>query len=801
MILVNREAMMRTNNRAKRAALLSLVLIIKLILGQLPAIGQTRRGDARRRPPTTARTQQSSSVGATGEARAGANGDSIVLSSSAKDVKMAHAFVTGKLPDPLRKPPGTVDEMAATLAKQLSARDEGSAAALLTAIMTAGFGVRDRDGSVTQTVQPGQGLAFDAWEVAAMAKMYGESRAVQLTYLTDGLKSIPQLKQASLDTILLEGIRKHARGNQPLLRFWARFIVELGRQADEPYDILGGVESKDVRLDAVQAALILRRLVGDFYAFGQQGKQASNGFSQDDSRGVSARRAADEEHRKPLFTRAAMRREMSPQFVNVRATKSVTRAPQGSPCGSLGEGEAATILDAAATVITTGWGELLGLGGDGAAKYAAFLNIANIVLAYAKFIATYAALETEISVENPPLVRTKNAKPGERRQLAATVTMNTGDWEQINCFRTALNVATGLDFSLLKDGPLKDVEVNWHLDEGGAGDFYSNSTGVTGKKQIVGFAGDGPQIQSAGTYAGIPGKGGAAVGTLTRTKTDKEGKARIYLEGSPKIPYVAAPFVPVMKQAVIRTTIKMKGGDIKGDAVDIAGHVLGGFIGLGKGTGLGGLAGGMATFPLELLYRTDWASSGQLTVPVRDHEPCEGGWYGTMTTSTRHERHSVDYGATQETVIKRDSSYRFEANIKFEGARATVTMESEEFIASDIKGGGSRSTHQQKASAQYSGEVKASVSVSPGGRYDVGFELPRMVGTRQTSGSCERPAPYKCQQPIPTNKPWEFNDPRYMSTISGDVDPNKPNEINETRTWGEPGHLEHRVTVNLKRCM
>ena len=70
--------------------------------------------------------------------------------------------------------------------------------ALYAAVLAAGFGVRDRDGSVMQTVQPGQGLAFRAGEVAAVAKMYGEGRIVDFVYLSGGLKSIPELKQAPL---------------------------------------------------------------------------------------------------------------------------------------------------------------------------------------------------------------------------------------------------------------------------------------------------------------------------------------------------------------------------------------------------------------------------------------------------------------------------------------------------------------------------------------------------------------------------------------------------------------------------
>ena len=170
-----------------------------------------------------------------------------------------------------------------------------------------------------------------------------------------------------------------------------------------------------------------------------------------------------------------------------------------------------------------------------------------------------------------------------------------------------------------------------------------------------------------------------------------------------------------------------------------------------------------------------------------------------MTTTTFVENHTVDYGESRDVVKKFDSSYKFDASVKFEGAKATASIEFEESISSDQKSGYGSITSQQKFTGQYNGEVIVSVNASSG-RYNVGFELPRFVGTYQTSGSCQRPAPLKCEQPTPTAEQKEFSDPRYLPHISGDLDPNNPNEINDTKTIGEPGQLQHRITVNLKRC-
>ncbi|HET7112891.1 MAG TPA: hypothetical protein VFI57_04570, partial [Pyrinomonadaceae bacterium] len=295
--------------------------------------------------------------------------------------------------------------------------------------------------------------------------------------------------------------------------------------------------------------------------------------------------------------------------------------------------------------ITTGWDKLLDY--VGADKYGRFVKIFNILSAYAKFIMTYAMLETEISVNDPPLVRTTSSVAGGERRLTAIVKMNTGMFEDINCFRTALNIATGLDASLIKDGPLEGVEVNWHLTEGGDELLHSGTRG------IVGFKNEGPRIQDAGAYSGIPGKGGTPVQAIPRTKTDREGMASICLQGKPHVPYIGQPRAPVMKRAVVMTTIKMKPGEIKGDAVDLAEQALGGVAAL-------------ISLPVELLYRSDWASTARMEVYVKDWQECNRGWSGTITVTARlHETKDnmpngpSGWNLSHTTEIMKDIEYSF----------------------------------------------------------------------------------------------------------------------------------------------
>lgn len=732
--------------------------LLTLALAQLPLFGQTRRGGTKPAPrPTGPKAQpQSEKV-------------SSVLSSAARGKQMAAAFETGSLPGALPKPAASDDEAAAILARLVSARSHQSTPALLTAITAAGIGVRDSEGNVTQTLRPGQGLVFEAWEIAAMAKMFGESRTVQLSQLSDALKTIPELKQAPLEKILIEGIRKHAQGNQPALRFWARFIVELGRQADEPYDLLTEPEIQNVRLDAIQSALILRRLYGDFYGFAERSKQSTAEFG-----GTQLNWNSSLSAQQNAF-HASNSGGAVPHF-QIAALNFIRRSPQTGPCSELGKGVGATISDAAATVITTGWGQLAEY--IGATRYAKFMNVANIVLAYAKFIATYAALETEITAENPPLVRTRNAEAGGYVKLTAKVTMNVGKWENLNCIRTALNVATGIDFSLLSDGPMEDVEVNWHLDQGGAGDLYSNRTGVTGQRQIVGFWTGGPRIQSAGTHAGLPRAGSAAVGNATRTRSDKEGLARVSLQGSPRVPYLSPPYLPLMKQAVVRTTIKLKGGDVKGDAVDIGGQAL--------GVILGGAAA-LLTMPTELLYRVDWASTATLEVPVKDWETCDEGWYGTVTYSEDWEGPTSGFQKvrrkthTEVIEVKGAVSFadgRVNTTDIYEG-RANVANSCLMFRRNFGSGSGRR-------------EASVKVLLDENGGYKLFISTPGMAITTRTEISACGHGGKQDQSLTKESNGFGVS----VNGVEGRLNPTQPDQI----SGGADVSESVKVTWNLQRC-
>jgi hypothetical protein len=776
------------------------------------AVGQAGR------PGAGARAQKGTGVAAKGgpgaeqQLATQAQGD-VRLVPSAKAQALGTAYREGRLPEPARVPEGDADAQAAELARRVAAGDSNSTAALYAAILAAGFGVRDTDGAMLKTVTPGQGLAFDAFEVAAMAKMYGEGRSAPLSDLGLLLASqSPQLDKKRIADLLLEGVRTHAgEGGSPHLRLWARFVVELGRQRGD--DLLSAKDSALVRLDSVQHAFITLRLTGDFAARSGRGTTGAG-------QAASARPV-------PLGDRRAglgeMRTEGGARFIKAGfgagGFEAEGAAQSGPPCKL--EGDGGTIMDAAALGISTGFGSLMGYLegalGDKAKgfieKYGKFATAVNILLAYAKFVQSYASLETVIEMEGAgPLVRTRNARPGGRKNFVATTRVNIGKWQTYNCIRLALVTAAGIDFSTMNDGPLGGVTVTWHLDSGGDGDAYSNRGGRTGAEQIVGIVNDGPRIQDAGTYAGVGGRAGRAVGNATQTRTDEQGRARVSVEGTPQKNHKMGPVFPVMKRAQISTTVRLKGGDVKGDSVDIISQAMAGLPGL-------------ISMPTELIYRSDWASTAAYEFEVKDWEDCTGGWRGTVEISQtllESDNASKKDPITRVlTVEKRDHIYQYDARISVEPgaernslvASANATLSDKTFVYSltefdDDCGGpmrrmGNEGRWTRQTRGQGRGEADLSVHETAPGVFNLSFGVSGFTGdwTIRQVGSYKNHCEADCQ-----HEPYDITDKgqesvdAFMKTLEEvAADPSDPNLLRGSRTFDDGG-FQVTIKWNLARC-
>jgi hypothetical protein len=650
---------MRNQNLSRNfiKQIFTFILVTIILFGALPIEAQTKRGT-----PKTVKASEKK----TASTEPNTNSAETSFAKPSNSV-MSQSWQSGELPQPLPTPAGSTDEVAAILAQKVAARNQESVPALLTALQLSGFYVTDKKGEIALAPPggKGQGLVINGWEVASAARMYGGNRTVNLAHLDAQLMSVPILRRIpaeqqgkTIGAALMQGIAKQADNkSNPYLRVWARFIIELGKNSAGKYDLQNSSNAA-INLDAIQHLLIMRRLYGDFWATAERFKNQKAGLETQNQTEVR-------------FEKAGFNRNSAAHNLQAAdfGAPTADEPKQNEKCRF--EGDMPSVLDGIAASFGFGWDEVLERLADGddeyykgkASKYAAFLSVANILLVYAKFIQTYAALEATITAEDSaPLVRTKNAVPGARKKLKAFVRMNIGEWQSYNCMRTIMNFVSGLDFATLNDGPLSGVGVQWGLTQGGAGDFYSNSTGINQSgEQIVGFTAENPKrIQDKGVGAG------RGLGNLTFNKTDDKGTTEIILEGTPQRNAKLGKVNQVRKNARVTTAIEIKPGEIKGDMVDVYGQWLGGL-------------GGLLEMPAELLYRTSWAAGGALDVPVIDWEECTGAWTGTVSfvkTFNRDENKVTPrVSGRGENRIKTESDWTYKADIQVGGKNAQAAID------------------------------------------------------------------------------------------------------------------------------
>ncbi len=481
---------------------------------------------------------------------------------------------------------GPPDFRAAQLAEKVAAGGAQALPALITALSHSGIAVGERgEEELVEAAQPIQGLTFRAWEVNALGDLLARGRQPlqPLSSVADVIaSSIDGIDRERVAKLLLEDLRAHAQGAHGPQRFWARFIVELGRRSRfAPHDMLSENDIDAIELDGIQLALISQRLAADvLHKAGAGAQQAA---------------AGDES--------TAWLLDLLVQRANA----------QSSPCTF--EGPDGEVLDWHAIATGYGFGQLLGyLEGAGmaaAGRLATLTSIGNALFAYAKLIYMHAAFEVEFELEGgQPLVRTQKQNPqsGEVRTLVATVTMNSKDDQWVNCLRPVLN-AMGLDFNTEADGAMKGVSVTW---SGRAG-FDQRMAANGGPDYVVRYVTDDSQrIQSGGGVG--PGH------AIMDNRTDDQGKARVNVEGVGQSEDLGPDPEPVMKAAMAVAKVVLKPADLYRDLKDAT------------GTASSGL-GGLIAMPAELLYRTRWSFGATYLFEVKDWHMRAPAWTGTITYS------------------------------------------------------------------------------------------------------------------------------------------------------------------------
>ncbi len=586
--------------------------------------------------------------------------------------------VTDPLPAPLTMPAGSPDDAARALAQRVVAGGDDALAALLAALQASGVAVRGpADQLAIRPAEPWPGLIVESWEVRTMLATVLPERTVSFDFgdFAETVRAaVPALKDAPVAELLTQDLRNLAQGPASPEHFWARFVAELGHSTGDQPPLLAETDVAKIRLNGLQASLILRRLALDFL---------KRGGTEPD------KQAASQASRRPWSLVEPLYAEALPCTLN-----STER----------------TIMDivAAASKYAINGFKVMGVGFDGMLGYmdkSGFNGIddfksargyASILLSYAKFIATYAALEVKISMDDAPLVRTKDVRPsaGERKDLTAVVRLNIGNAQMVNCFRIMLN-AIGMDFKLPNDGPVKGAQIDW---EGMTGFSETDAALHGGPDQIVRFVGDSSShYQSGGAFTSF--------NSITKAVTDADGKARVTVEGVGQDDKLGQNARRQTKQATVRVNVALKGADLLGDLKDAA------------SAGSGG-AKSLVTLPIDILSRARWASAGHYTFDVIDWSD-EGKWTGTISVSTT--RTVVTSTQTAKSRGSSTDTYTMKAEI-----RVTQTISDQSY------GGNTLGNMKASAHAHY-GQRGTSSGAQIGAGCEPGQDL-AFSGERQADG-------------------------------------------------------------------
>ncbi len=492
--------------------------------------------------------------------------------------------------NPADIPKGDADKAAATLADQVAGGGNARLPALLAAIHASGLAVRDLAVGgkiVVAPAEPNQNLAFQAGEVWGMSKLLARGYSLSLSDLSELVRNFDPtvFANAPMSDMLVDGVRTAANGNVPTRRFWGRFLVELGKKAAQPYDLMSAAPDT-AQLDVVQTLFILQGVFGDI------------------SHQVAPSLAAT-----PAPTTAGPT-AAAPATLGAYIVDERTKGP----C-SPGEREQ-EILDAAYTGTSYGFEKLIdyiaeNLPGEGLAHFAKAIPWMNAALATIKFIVTAATFEASLVLKDgQPLIRTKDTKAGQQRELVVKVEIQTGKSTFLNCLRLILNGA-GLDFSLPQDGPVDGAEITWNL--------------LSGNDTV--------------RLCALPcGSGGTIENNAHTGKTESSGELKVGVEGNPQKRKLPDTVTEIKRHAVVRASVNLKPAKLFQDLMDASQVVA-----------IGG-APGLVTIPLELLQRvgafgaglgfdvTDWGEKWKIDVTL--HIEGNGGegyvdynWLGTAEVS------------------------------------------------------------------------------------------------------------------------------------------------------------------------
>ena len=697
---------------------------------------------------------------------------------------MAAAFESGRLPDPLPVPTGDLDKAAEDLANKIAAKDEQSTAALLTALQMAGFSVRDPQGELyLKPAGASQGMAFDAFSVAAMSKLYGEGIRLNFSrFGTTLATTLPGFKDVSLAKLLLDGIRTDAQSEKTQLRFWARLIAALGKRAEKPYDLTTeNIDPNVVALDMVQFSLIIQRLAGDGVAFSKQ-PQAHAALFQ------------EEPIAHPVLVETNFHQSRQPRLLRIA---DESKSSQEVPCSA--DEMTATVTDLGALLESIGFGKLADIlkenGREGVEKFAEAAAKINGLLMILKLVWIQSALTVDVRMDEAELVRTKNTTPGDLRHLTAQVKIDMGKWQELNCFRL-ITGAVGVDIGNIPKNA-EGAGVDWILVEGG------DTRGALGTLENFWSIAKLEQVDTDAIVGLKPPKEYEDKNSFYIHQTaGKDGISNMDVEGTPqKKDMTSSKLSPVTKEMAIQIGVRWKNANtpekLFGDFVDLLGSAS---------AVLSDDPSAPINVAIETIYRCHCFTSPIFRFQVIDWEECSGGWTGnisyTSSMQSVHNSSARDYYNTEASELNQHLDVRVHGNASDQEdpdlMRATFSgsAHSNRFGQTHWVNGCTATT-EVKMSASGGGDTSVVIGSPEGsGTYSIRVRDVSIKSESSSHGTvhCQNITPPPDEQGTGT---WGQSIPQ----LTADVDPKEPGVLRGSKTFPNilPGG-ETVVSWNLQQC-
>lgn len=523
-------------------------------------------------------------------------------------------------------------QAGAETAREILKFEENSLPLLIAALQKGGFGISDERGKVLYQPRSGPGLdiGFFDFEVAGMLRGVGLGVGTSLNklaakYAGDGT----DMSSAELARRMLADIRAMRNSKDPHIQFNAGMLFEMSRIAETDGDFETSPPSA-IKLNMIQASIIERLLLLDLLTRFEE-------LAGDSARYIVA---------------------PAPQILSdVRFVKAGWNLPASrgvcdwvTDLGSLKKyyktGKKVVTTVKTFNELSKDINTLDKIKNSQVVKGA---SIVNAALAWAKTIMAFLNVKATFDLEQPmPLIRTKQSgnRTGEVREVTVKVEMDINKSDLVNCIGTALSTVSDIGFSIPKGGPLAGVTVSWEVLLTGKG--YERFTSVP-------------------TFVDTLDRG-----DISRQVTDSNGKNTIKLTGKPQpTDLTGLPVVPLPKKVNLKAKFALDKIDAQKD--------IGKIVKLGLGTAIDPLS--VIEWVADFVTKIPLKAS-QVTVPVRDWQPCTADWGGTITYK-RERRQTIVVKGTR-TSNGNSTGDGFRQIIEIDNADVELSPRTNEEIAAGV---------------------------------------------------------------------------------------------------------------------